>query len=243
MTQFWNEPIFEDLPARFFFAGESSRQSLAKPFIDLAKPWPNSLAPSTVSRVEFFTQPEPGNLYLYDRSGEGFYKNCKNWSKEACFNEVDCYNSLKGSLAVGVWPIQTYELVYVFTRCCSPEPMGPMDLTRHLWKVHYSKTNLPSYSRFYQAPNLTDVPFVMDVLKIRSLLGINPPTRKAERPYIPVPGDVYVLDGRVEEPLDGGSPVVKILYYFPKFTIIHYYDDSTTIDKYAYLVMALCRDN
>lgn len=218
MTQFWNKPIFEDLPARFFFACEVSRQSLAKPFIELA--------PSSLSRVELLTQPEPGNLYLYDRPGEGFYKKWK-WLKAPRFNEVDCYLAPKGTLAVGVWPIQTYELVYVFTRCCTPEPMGPMDLTRHRWTVHYSKTNLPNYSRFYRAASLTGVAFVTDILTIRRLLGPNPPARKAEQPYIPVAGDVYVLAGRVEEPLDGGSPVTKILYHFPQFTIIHYYDDAT----------------
>lgn len=221
-----NEPLFEDLPARFFFAGDESRRALVRPFL--------RRVPSCLSRHEYRLRLEPGHLHLYDAHGEeteeAFYGG---WTRRI-IGGVDCFRHPFKRLAAAVWPVDDlpYRLVYLFALCCTDAPflpLGSTDLARHRWQCHSEpdrSDEMPTYSRTYRAPNLEDVGSCVDIVGLMSLLGSGYHVRGSDRHYIPAVGDVYVLAGTVRTPLDGGSPIDKCIYHFGKgpaaLTIVHY---------------------
>lgn len=232
-----NEPLCEDLPARFFFAGDQSRRALARPFLK----W----VPSYLSRHEHQLRLEPGHLHIYDAHGEDREAFYKGWRRRIIAG-VDCFRHPFKRVAVAVWPIDDlpYRLVYVFALCCSDAPLlplGPTDLARHHRQCHRDPECLgaiPPYSQTYRAPNLKDVGSDVDIVAIMSALGSCYYVRDSDHHYIPAVGDVYVLAGRVGHPLDGGSAIQKCIYYFGSVTsavtIVHYVESGVDDDDDDY---------
>lgn len=215
-----NKAIATELPSCFFFGPLENRKALLSLYS--SQPTASNLSSTKIS---------PGLLYLFDAKKPGFYSS---WAAERTIDGVSCRRQPQSTeIYAATWASNAVELVYIFKRCCSRPLGGALDIAVHSFERHGgSADDIPEIPVKYVGPNLRlpDEP-PCDWQKIRRLVGNLFTVRRGNLHYIPNAGDVYIIEGVTNSPLDGYSPsnisLTRYIYFDRQAELTYVYYRST----------------